>query len=623
MKRIIAIAMILCVTVSLFVLSPSAAAADAATVQQTISALGIMVGDENGNMNLTNNVTRAEFVKMMVAASSYRDSIGGGSNLSLFKDVKSTYWGSEYIKLAVENGWVVGYVDGTFKPDKTVTLEEAASALLRMLGYTADDLKGSYPTAQLSKFKALGLGDEVTKTQGQSLTRSDCMQIFYNLMTADTSSGSVYATTVGYTLNTAGELNYSTIVEKDTKGPYVLTASTSAASLLPFSGDNITVYKNGKLSTLSAAATYDVMYYNSNLRTVWLYRNMVTGTLTKLSPDSSAPTSATVSGNSYTIGTSSAAYKLSSAGAYPVGSTVTLLLGKDGSIADVISAGTVDNTSYGVVVSKDTGTYTDSDGKTVTENYVDVVTTSGVVGKYGVGSASLSVGTLVSVSYSGTQSGVKTISKATLSGTVNATGTKLGDRYFSDDIEIIETNSSGDYATVYASRLAGAALTNSQVSYYVLNQDGEICKLILNDTTGDLYSYGLLTGVSESSSGMNVSGTYKYILGGVTSTLNSSNQIFGVSVGAAEFRYEDGAISKLTNLTGVTLTSLGSVYATGSNKQFKLSEGVQVYEKQGDSYFLVNVEKVSDTSAYTLYGYYDSGRYAAGGLIRVIVATAK
>lgn len=98
---------------------------------ETIQALGIMTGDENGNMNLSASVTRAEFVKMMVAASPYKDSVGDGYGASLFKDVKSGHWASGYIKLAVEQEWVTGYVDGTFRPDNTITLEEGCTALLQ------------------------------------------------------------------------------------------------------------------------------------------------------------------------------------------------------------------------------------------------------------------------------------------------------------------------------------------------------------------------------------------------------------------------------------------------------------------------------------------------------------
>ena len=110
-KRLTALLLAVCMLCSLCV---TARAVDDTTALETIRTLGIMKGDEDGNLNLSANVTRAEFVTMMVSASAYKDSIGSGSGVSLFQDVKSSHWASEYIKLALEQGWVSGYVDGTF-----------------------------------------------------------------------------------------------------------------------------------------------------------------------------------------------------------------------------------------------------------------------------------------------------------------------------------------------------------------------------------------------------------------------------------------------------------------------------------------------------------------------------
>ena len=70
--------------------APAAFAASEASdsvIEQVIRSTGIMVGDANGNMNLGNTVTRAEYAKMLVAASSYKDKVAGASNSSPFKDV--------------------------------------------------------------------------------------------------------------------------------------------------------------------------------------------------------------------------------------------------------------------------------------------------------------------------------------------------------------------------------------------------------------------------------------------------------------------------------------------------------------------------------------------------------
>ena len=53
--------------------------------------------------------------KMLVSASTYKDKVSGASNSSPFKDVPYTHWAAGYIKTAVEQGWLTGYLDGSYK----------------------------------------------------------------------------------------------------------------------------------------------------------------------------------------------------------------------------------------------------------------------------------------------------------------------------------------------------------------------------------------------------------------------------------------------------------------------------------------------------------------------------
>ena len=78
-------------------------AADSATALETVKALGITTGE-----NLGSSVTRAEFAKMLVSASTFKDEVGTDSANSLYKDVKKNHWAVEYIKIAVEQGWMTG-----------------------------------------------------------------------------------------------------------------------------------------------------------------------------------------------------------------------------------------------------------------------------------------------------------------------------------------------------------------------------------------------------------------------------------------------------------------------------------------------------------------------------------
>ena len=155
-------------------------------MQQLLSGLNIMVGDDSGNFNFNNEVTRAEMAKIAVATSSYKNTVALGLQFSPFSDVKSTYWGAPYIRAAVSAGIVEGYIDGTFRPKGTVTYEEAITMMLRVLGYTEDDFGASYPYGQIGTAEGLKMTDGITAEIGTPMTRRDIAKLVCN--TLDTKS---------------------------------------------------------------------------------------------------------------------------------------------------------------------------------------------------------------------------------------------------------------------------------------------------------------------------------------------------------------------------------------------------------------------------------------------------
>lgn len=64
---------------------------------------------------------------------------------TLYKDLPGTSAYAPYVRIAVQQGWLSGYTDGTFRPDNAVTLEEAVTAVLKLLGYKMTELSGSFP----------------------------------------------------------------------------------------------------------------------------------------------------------------------------------------------------------------------------------------------------------------------------------------------------------------------------------------------------------------------------------------------------------------------------------------------------------------------------------------------
>lgn len=613
-KRVFALLLAVCVICSLCAVPALAAGEE--TAVQTVRALGIMNGDGKGNMNLSQNVTRAQLAKMLVAASPFKDSIGeSGSGYSLFKDVKSGHWASEYIRLAVQQGWMVGYTDGTFRPENPIKLEEACTAVLRVLGYDSSMLAGSFPSAQLNKASALGLRDDISTKQGSALSRRDCAVLFYNMLNAKTSSGQYYAMTLGYSM-VNGEVDYTSAAMDNLSGPYVAGGSVS----LPFTP--LTVFRNGKAADSAAINQYDVYYYNQGLATLWVFTNRASGKIDALSPSSTSPTAVTVSGRTYVIGSSSATYKLSALSGDAAGRTVTLLLGLDDKVVDVLTGAEVNAVYYGVV--SGCRQQVDDKDNAVVQTSVDVTTTDGVRRSFTLeGRQSYSAGSIVSVNV--TDSGVRLsgLAKRQTSGRVNADGSRLGDRSFAANVDILDVDSLGSAVTVKPGRLAGWTLDSKDILYYGLNAQGEIEYLILNDATGDLWTYAYMSKIDDDmSSGMNIAVSYTFVTGGREQTIPYSSTKYPVAVGGVAISFdEDGGVKMMKKLTEYKLSSLGAEWAMADNQRVAVSDSVQVYLRDGGSYYLTDISSVN-AQDYTLTGWRDSSG-SAGGLIRVVIAVKK
>ncbi len=71
---------------------------------------------------------------------------------TLFTDLPGTSPYAPYVRIAVQNGWMNGYTPTALSgPTNAVTLEEAVTAILKLMGYKMTDLSGSFPNAQLKQ----------------------------------------------------------------------------------------------------------------------------------------------------------------------------------------------------------------------------------------------------------------------------------------------------------------------------------------------------------------------------------------------------------------------------------------------------------------------------------------
>ena len=481
-KRLFACLLAACLAVSVLVLPASAASLNNSAIQTAIT-LGAMDTSQTGSLDAA--VTRGAFAKMLVSFSAYRESASQQGNLgTLYKDVPGSSQWAPYVRIAVQQGWMNGYTDGTFRPDNTVTLEEACTAALKLLGYKMTDLNGVFPTAQLNKAQELGLRNQLNRSQSEAMNYEDCALLLYNTLTANTASGSAYGTSLGFTVSN-GQVDTSTVMLKSLKGPFVAAEGTQ----LPFTP--VSIYRNDKVSASAELNRYDVYYYSESLQTVWIYTRKAAGRITAVSPSASAPTAITVAGTSYQLGSTAVASKVSSLNGGGVGEVVTLLLGMNNEAADVITGAEADEVFYGVVQGAARSLVEDN-GADVLQR-VAVMCTDGVQRTVNVDkSLNYPKGWLVEIRVTPEGESVSGIENKVVTGKVNADATALGSYALADDVQILDTTAEGVAGTVRPSRLSGTKLNMLNVRYYTLNDNGEIDRLILNDVTGDLWKYGVL-----------------------------------------------------------------------------------------------------------------------------------
>lgn len=89
----------------------------------------IITGKEPGKFFPEDNISRAEFIKILVKAFNFDDETAECD----FTDVVEEDWYYNYIAAALKNGLISGYTDDTFKPNNNITREEMAVVISKLL----------------------------------------------------------------------------------------------------------------------------------------------------------------------------------------------------------------------------------------------------------------------------------------------------------------------------------------------------------------------------------------------------------------------------------------------------------------------------------------------------------
>lgn len=153
--------------------------------------MGIINGRTDEEFAPEENITRAEFIKILVCVKNLKLVYGKTE----FFDVAEDAWYAPYINSAYQNNITSGYDDGTFKPNNNITREDMATMIFRTAGYADSGIEPSFADAdEISDYakpavatlnqKGIinGVGENKFAPKAFA-TRAQAAQIIYNYLT--------------------------------------------------------------------------------------------------------------------------------------------------------------------------------------------------------------------------------------------------------------------------------------------------------------------------------------------------------------------------------------------------------------------------------------------------------
>ena len=235
LKRALSLALASVMVLGMTVVGTGASYTDVTSKQnqeaiEVLQAVGIMVGDNNGNFNPDQKVTRNEMAVVMSNLMDYRAATYAGT--SPFTDVPS--WAEPYVAACWNNGITSGYTKTTYGGSDTVTTSQAALMLMKALGYFqySSDFGSDWQFATIKKAGQIDLFDDVDSGVREAMTRNDLAQLVLNTLEAGTVeaekdgqdievNGVTISSNVKYNFITSGK-DYAKAINK------TLTANTDA-----------------------------------------------------------------------------------------------------------------------------------------------------------------------------------------------------------------------------------------------------------------------------------------------------------------------------------------------------------------------------------------------------------
>ncbi len=520
-----------------------------------LTSMGIVSGYDDGGYHPGDTLTRAQFCKLAILLENKGDQAATSAYRTLFSDLSASHWAAGYVNLAYTDGLISGYGDGTFGPDDPVTLAQAVTILLHILGYENAAIGPFWPEDYLSKAAQVGLTEGVDAAGDAALTRGQAALLLRNVLELDTADGKAYfstwaASTVEQALlldrdaeSDSGRLHTAQVYAGGTityydqtiplpedfvgngRGTLLLDKSGKVTGFVPDGTAYATVFV-GEVTADGFTGLTGVTYAIAKNTPVFLRSDEETKTWSECWYDLDGVTAVdlaytesgsielvVVAGLEKYAGTLLTGYYENAAPNAASPSQITLL----GQTFDVADEGRASLSAFAV---GDKITVTLNGGGEVAfaqdakDQKAELI---GILDSYQNSTAAVTLlsgiqisGTCTSASASDLEdglvrvnaSGVGKLSVSALSGSAatgkwDVAGGTLGKLTVAADVRVFDQVGQSAAVEVDLDDIALETVPASSITYVGTNSAGEVSLIVLSDVTGECYTYGLLKGGSQ------------------------------------------------------------------------------------------------------------------------------
>ena len=290
LKRALSLGLTAAMISGLMVMGSSAASSSYTDVADTdnveaievLKAVGIMVGDESGDFNPDQKVTRNEMAVVMSNLMAYN--VATYKNTSPFTDVPS--WAEPYVAACYTNGITSGYSATVYGGSDSVTTAQAALMLMKALGYFqySSDFGNDWQLSTVAQGNKIDLFEDVDSGVKEAMTRNDVAQLVLNTLEAGTveASSDVTHVTTGDVSVTTGKVEYNYVTSQKDYAKAI--SKTEAVYATGISTSGYIVELGEKLYDGDLKKTGDTVDDFGRPATEWKYGTETVGTFAK-TPD--------------------------------------------------------------------------------------------------------------------------------------------------------------------------------------------------------------------------------------------------------------------------------------------------------------------------------------------------